>query len=357
MPSTPPNDPKAVNALMFGEEPDDEAQAFDASPQPARPPTIDGPKAAAKAQVGAGQDQDAVVGCIAPDGRADNAAPAADSPGEQSDTSPATPSSRGEVVSILNTPRTHSRARGDDSQDLGNDKGREDSEPDWDAIEQQYRTGIISVPALAANYHVHHTTIYRRAKKYGWTHNLAHKVRACAEQTLLFGSPSKGKGATRTGEGTDPHAQEADIIEAAASVQVQVVRQHRKDLSKLRTLQARLVEQAETFFTDQDSKNSLITDLAELQTAVQTVESLSRTVGRVIPLERAAFNIDAKQGPATETQAIERRVQAAADRKRASPDDPQAVQRATRALNDARRRQKLTDRHLADHGIEPSRGE
>ena len=332
MPSVPPSNLEADDALMFGEEPDDDAQAFDASPQPARPPTIDGPKAAAKAQVGAGQDQDADAG----------------SPGEQSDTSPATPSSGGEVVSILVTPRTHSRTRtrGDDSQDLGNNEGLEDTEPDWDAIEQQYRTGIISVPALAANYHVHHTTIYRRAKKYGWTHNLAHKVRACAEQTLLFGSPSKGKGANRTGEGTDPHAQEADIIEAAASVQVQVVRQHRKDLSKLRTLQARLVEQAETFFADQDSKNSLITDLAELQTAVQTVESLSRTVGRVIPLERTAFNIDAKQGPATEAQAIERRVQAAADRKRASPDDPSAVMRATRALNDQRRANNLLNRKM-----------
>ena len=109
-----------------------------------------------------------------------------------------------------------------------------------------------------------------------------------------------------------------------------------------------MTAKAEAFF-EGEGDQGLVKDLDALQKAVQTVESLGRTVAKAIPLERQAFNLDADRSPAAETTAIERRVKQYQDRKKASPDDPQAIQRATRALNDERRRDKLAAEPPVNH--------
>lgn len=209
-------------------------------------------------------------------------------------------------------------------------------ERDWDAIEQEYRAGILSVRAIGREYGVDPSSIRYRANKHGWVRNLGDKVRARAQAELLIG----GNGRDLSLDGTpDPHAREEDerdTIEQAAALQVSVVRQHRKDLKQLRDLYAKLTEKAEAFFAKQKgAKGKAISTLQDLQTAVQTIESLARTTSRTIPLERQAFNLDADRGPNSEATAIEQRIKRFQEAKRANRDNPQQV---AQAVKDAKTR-------------------
>ena len=324
------------DALMFGEEPDDR----DADPRLDRGGSIE--------DTLAGQDD--LNAALDPGEPQVQEPPAAPPPLGQSEASAKEPSS-GKVISISNTPRTHAR----DDQDNNNQQRQDDDQNqdtglDWEAIGLDYAAGVLSVRAIARAHGCQGTTISRHAARHGWTRNLTQQVQQRAQAELLLGRTTETEGQNGNNDDNDHHASE-QAIEKAATVQVQVVQAHRKDLAKLRALQARLTEQAEAYFeiTGKDKDGSgLITNLATLQTAVQVVESLARTVGRVIPLERAAFNIDAKQGPASEAQAIERRVQAAADRKAASPDDPSAVPRAVQMLREQADTREINDKRRAD---------
>lgn len=242
------------------------------------------------------------------------------------------------------------------SDDQGDDTvAVDESGPDWDAIEQDYRAGIFSVRAIGREHGVDPSSIAYRAKKHGWVRNLTDKVRQLAQKKLLL--DGEGPRLSIDGDGvTHARAREAneqETIEKAAAAQVAVVRQHRKDLKQLRDLQAKLTEKAEAFFSKQKGREGkAISTLSDLQTAVQTIESLARTVGRTIPLERQAYSLDADRGPNADVSAIEQRIKRYQEAKRADRDNPQAVAQAVKAAQDRGENVTSLEERVARHNNE-----
>jgi hypothetical protein len=84
---------------------------------------------------------------------------------------------------------------------------------DWEAIEREYRAGQLTVVEIGRQHGLSHTAINKRAKRDGWTRNLADRVRKEVSARLVS-------------EKASPEAERA-AIEPAVARGVQVVREHR----------------------------------------------------------------------------------------------------------------------------------
>jgi len=147
---------------------------------------------------------------------------------------------------------------------------------DWEAIEREYRAGQLSVAEIARQHGLSHTAINKRAKKDGWLRDLTERVRERVSAKLV--SP----------EVSEANAEVA--VETAAARGVEIVLRHRKDIARLRELREALTTKAEALAPE-------VATLSQLSDAVTTVESLSRTISRLVPLERQAFNLDSGDDP------------------------------------------------------------
>lgn len=165
---------------------------------------------------------------------------------------------------------------------------------DWEAIEREYRAGQLSVSEIARQQGVSHTAINKRAKKEGWTRNLAHKVRQEVSARLV--SP----------EVSASNARQA--IETAAARGVELVRQHQSSLGRANriaeTLMAELergcdrIEEIEAAIDDETSEDAnsnrrnAMLKAVSLPTRAATLRELSQALKNLIPLERQAFSLD-----------------------------------------------------------------
>src|SRR5580658_7531176 len=84
---------------------------------------------------------------------------------------------------------------------------------DWEAIEREYRAGQLTVVEIGRQHGLSHSAINKRAKRDGWTRNLADRVRKEVSARLVS-------------EKVSPEADRA-AIEPAVARGVQVVREHR----------------------------------------------------------------------------------------------------------------------------------
>lgn len=201
---------------------------------------------------------------------------------------------------------------------------------DWEQVEAEYRSGVLSIRAISANHGMSTTRLRDRAKKYGWERDLSDAVRRQARGELLREDAATSHNA---GIKADPHAQ-ASIVKGAAATQVKVVREHRRDLAKLAAIQRRLFARLDTLTGAEDGEER-IRSLGMLNEAAQITEALSRNANRIIPLERQAFSLDAKGGesPGVGVSAIEERTRRyMADRQKAGEvEKAKATERAIRA--------------------------
>lgn len=154
---------------------------------------------------------------------------------------------------------------------------------DWEAIEREYRAGQLSIREIGRTYGVGAPAIVKRAKKLKWERDLSENVRETVNAKLL-----KETAAGNTSGNTSGNTLNArETVDAAAARGVEVVLRHRRDISTLDALKSKLVEKAATLLDG-------VASLDALGDAASAIESLSRTVGRLIPLERQAFNLNDK---------------------------------------------------------------
>jgi len=174
---------------------------------------------------------------------------------------------------------------------------------DWEAIEREYRAGMLSVREIARQYGVTDTAIRKRAKAEGWERDLSQKVREAARAKLVRADGSR--------EGSqERRANDAQTVDFAAERQVEVVRQHRTAIGRGRDLTLRLLDELDASTTcvgeleamieeetrgDSNStrRNSMMRAVS-LGGRATVMRDLSTAAKNWIALERQAFNMDEK---------------------------------------------------------------
>jgi len=156
---------------------------------------------------------------------------------------------------------------------------------DWDAIERDYRAGILTLREIAAQHDITHGAVNKRAKKYEWSRDLSAKIEQKREELVSKAAVSSSVSKT----------DEVSIIKSAAELQAGALLVEREEIKALGEhadrLEANLVE-----FNDDIKTQAIVTK--------QVVEIREK----IINLRRRNFGIndnangDADKKPAASTQ-------------------------------------------------------
>ncbi len=160
---------------------------------------------------------------------------------------------------------------------------------DWDAMEPDYRAGILSNMALADKYDCTESAVRDHAKRFGWTRKLADKVRESINENLLRGELR---------DTATPRSKDDQVVLRAAAAGTQIVLRHRDSIARQQRIKERLELELENLAAPGEIKG-----LTPLAAAVKISEALARTTSLLTGLERQAFNLDAQQSagvPASE---------------------------------------------------------
>lgn len=107
--------------------------------------------------------------------------------------------------------------------------------PDWVAIESAYRSGSLSVRAIAEQNSITDTAIRKRAKKEGWMRDLTDEVRRETRNKLV-------REEVRNGGSREPKPTDSDIIDVASDAAASVVISHRYGLARWRVIADKLCD-------------------------------------------------------------------------------------------------------------------
>jgi hypothetical protein len=156
--------------------------------------------------------------------------------------------------------------------------------PDWEAINRDYRAGLLSVREVAKVHGVSHTAIQKRVKKYPnqWKRDLTKQVQAAVSRKLVADEVAT--------------ASDDEIVEEAAEKSLQIIRAHRKSIARLAEAESALLAEL------QDNPTRLY--LAQYQGRViqkvvaiaateraTALHALASTQEKRIRLERQAFGL------------------------------------------------------------------
>ena len=143
---------------------------------------------------------------------------------------------------------------------------------DWEAVEREYRAGVLSVREIAKGAGVSHPAIIKRAKKEQWTQNLAARVREEVTARLVTAEVTVGNS-------------RAAIAEIATR-SVDVIVGHRRSITRLRDIIAKLTDDLAADGEKPEAERLCLKDRAVI------IESIGRSQARMIQLERQAFGLD-----------------------------------------------------------------
>jgi len=148
---------------------------------------------------------------------------------------------------------------------------------DWEAIEQAYRAGQLSVRAIGELHGVGESTIRKRATTHGWMRDLTEKVQVATREKLTRDTPVRSAGAQCAVVRTDE-----EIVEAASNVGASIVFAHREGLAHWRAISNRLC----AFLASADINEDNHGDIARSLNAGVDAQI------KVIKAERQAYNLD-----------------------------------------------------------------
>lgn len=181
---------------------------------------------------------------------------------------------------------------------------------DWESIEKDYRSGVLSIREIAKVHDVSDTAIRKKAKSDGWQRDLSAKVNELVRTELV-----------RTEVRTSDPQTEREIVEAAAATQVYVVRGHRASIKRMNSIALSLLEELDeqTISRDlyaelgemlrkddeksQDKRNDLYSKIISGAGRVDSMKKLAETLKILIGLERQAFNISGLEDKPDDTPA------------------------------------------------------
>ena len=178
---------------------------------------------------------------------------------------------------------------------------------DWDGVELHYRAGIRSLKSIGAEYGVSDAGIIKRAKRDGWTRNLAAKIKAKTEAKVSAAAVSAVVSEQKA-------ANEHQLIEATSDLQVKTLMSHRTDIGRTRALFGALLGELEaetgslalfqalgelldtsgpdhTGTWRQDKLNELYKKVISTTGRIDGAKKLTEMLEKLVKLERQAFGI------------------------------------------------------------------
>ena len=185
-------------------------------------------------------------------------------------------------------------------------KGAKRPDVDWEAIDREYRGGILSLREIAELHPgANHVAIARKAKKEGWERNLSEKIKAKAE--ALVTKQSVTADVTEKGRVT-----ERLVIETNAQAIVNVRLSHRAGLSEGREIIKSMMAELSAQCGDEnaallrqlgdamrapdefgnDKLNDLYLKIVSLPGRAKTMKDLADSMVKLIDKERQAFDLD-----------------------------------------------------------------
>ena len=183
--------------------------------------------------------------------------------------------------------------------------------PDWERIEIAYRAGVLTLREIATQVGgVTEGAIRKRAKRDGWTRDLAAKIKAKADDLVRKESVRK----TGTQESSVPAATEREVVDGVAAQQAGVRLKHRRLAARAQELTESLISELESQTGNlpalvalgemlrapnengADKLNDIYQAVISLPERTKTMKALSETLRNLVGLEREAYNIGAEEG-------------------------------------------------------------
>ena len=179
-------------------------------------------------------------------------------------------------------------------------------EIDWEAIEADYRAGVLSLREIANSHGITHGAVNKRAKRDGWDRDLSAKIKARAEALV-------SKAAVSTEVSTQRAVTDRQVIEANAERIAQVQGGHRATGARLLALGQTLLAELETQSADveslaklgelmrapddkgMDKLNDLYQKVIGTPGRVDSAKKIAETLKAAIGLEREAYGLDDKK--------------------------------------------------------------
>ncbi len=155
---------------------------------------------------------------------------------------------------------------------------------DWEAIQREYRVGVLSVREIASMFGVSHTAIQKRAKKdpEHWQRDLTAKIKAAVARKLAeLPVAEKKKVVSTIGD-------EDSIVEEASTRVMEVIKKHQTCIAKTAEIEAGIfaaLKEQEKKPKGKDEKQPAVSTRATTLLALVTAQE------RRIRLERQAFGI------------------------------------------------------------------
>lgn len=152
---------------------------------------------------------------------------------------------------------------------------------DWEAVEREYRAGQLSNREIGRKFNLTEGAIRKQAKALGWEKDLVEQVRKAVRRKLVRTEVRKN------------NATEEEIVEAASDRAVAVVEIQRKDINKLRDLEADCIKRLE----DNEKiaivyQGKVTTELpVGLPTRADILQKLAFVAHKRIQLERQAYGM------------------------------------------------------------------
>ena len=185
--------------------------------------------------------------------------------------------------------------------------------PDWERIELDYRAGIKTLRQIADEHGISHVAVAKRAKRDGWTRDLAGKIQAKADELV-------NKSLVTSAVTVETKIAEKAVIDANAQAVADIRLAHRHDIRRARTLTnallneleqqtdpntlAMLQELGELLRREDDNgtdrRNDLYMKVISLSERSKTMKTLADSLRLVVDMERTAFGMDKDQVPAAD---------------------------------------------------------
>lgn len=173
---------------------------------------------------------------------------------------------------------------------------------DWSAVEIDYRAGILSLRQIGDAYGVTEGAVRKRAKRDEWTRDLSGKIQAKADELVR-------KDAVRSLVRSEQKITERDVVDANATMQADIIRAHRTDITRSRTLAMSLLDELVSTTNNnelfeqlgelllspddkgQDKRNEIYRKVIAMPNRIDSAKKLAETLKVLIGLERQAFGL------------------------------------------------------------------